>query len=93
MLTDTLHKLEAHLATADDARNAGDESNPIVFAENGPNRFNLMSLFFTNSYGVRIEEDLDLLEITVKLFNDTDELELTEGALFEWAINHYKENF
>jgi hypothetical protein len=92
-LSDTLKELEAHLSLVDDdMRDAGDESNPIIFAESGPNRFNLMSLFFNDSDGVRIEEDLELGDITVQLFNDTDTQELKEGALFDWAITYYKEN-
>ena len=93
-LDETLQELEAHLSLVnDDMRDAGDESNPIIFAESGPNRFNLMSLFFNDSEGVRIEEDLDLKEITVQLFSDTGTQELTEGTLFEWAITYYKENY
>jgi hypothetical protein len=92
-LSQTLKELESHLALVnDDMRDAGDESNPIIFAESGPNRFNLMSLFFNDSEGVRIEEDLELGDITVQLFSDTDKQELKEGALFEWAITYYKEN-
>ena len=92
-LDETLQELEAHLSLVnDDMRDAGDESNPIIFAESGPNRFNLMSLFFNDSEGVRIEEDLELGDITVQLFSDTDKQELKEGALFEWAITYYKEN-
>ena len=93
-LDETLQELEAHLSLVnDDMRDVGDESNPIIFAESGPNRFNLMSLFFNDSEGVRIEEDLDLRHITVQLFSDTGTQELTEGALFEWAITYYKENY
>ena len=93
-LEETLQELEAHLSLVnDDMRDAGDESNPIIFAESSPNRFNLMSLFFNDSDGVRIEEDLELNEISVQLFNDTDTQELKEGALFEWAITYYKENY
>lgn len=89
-----LKDLEAHLSLVDDdMRDAGDESNPIIFAESGPNRFNLMSLFFNDSDGVRIQEDLELNEISVQLFNDYTNIELTEGALFEWAITYYKENY
>ena len=72
-------------------------SNPILFAEQGPNRFNVMSLFFedvangTND-GVKIQEDLDLGEITITYFTDEDETELTEGAVYDWALNFYKTN-
>jgi hypothetical protein len=81
------------IATDDDARDEADESNPIIYAEGGPNRFALMSLFFTDSDGVRIEEDLSTGEITVNYFTDSEELEVKEGALYEWAINYYRDNY
>ena len=93
-LDETLQELEIHLAAVnDDMRDSGDESNPIIFAESGPNRFNVMSLFFNDSHGVKIQEDLELNDITVQLFDDYTNIELKEGALFEWAITYYKENY
>lgn len=80
----------------EDAEDMG-VSNPILFAEQAPNRFNVMSLFFedvangTND-GVKIQEDLDLGEITITYFTDEDETELTEGAVYDWALNFYKNN-
>ena len=72
-------------------------SNPILFAEQGPNRFRMISMFFEDvagghNDGVNITEDTDLGEITVKYFTDEDEIELTEGAVYDWAINFYKNN-
>ena len=72
-------------------------SNPIIFAEQGPNRFRTISLFFEDvaggdNDGVNITEDTDLGEITVKYFTDRDEIELTEGAVYDWAINFYNNN-
>jgi len=72
-------------------------SNPILFAEQGPNRFRVMSMFFEdvvggNNDGVNITEDTDLGEITVKYFTDKDEIELTEGAVYDWAIDFFKNN-
>ena len=72
-------------------------SNPILFAEQGPNRFKVMSLFFEDvsggrNDGVKIQEDLDLGEITITYFTDEDETELTEGAVYDWALNFYKTN-
>lgn len=74
------------------------EDNPILFAESGPNRYALMSLFFEDKVGgandgVRIEEDTDSQDITVYYFTDKEEVELTEGAVYEWALNFYKENY
>jgi hypothetical protein len=81
------------LALTDEKRDAGDESNPILHAEGGPNRFATMSLFFNDSDGVRIDEDLDLNAITVHYFNDGEERELLEGALYKWAVNYYRDNY
>ena len=86
------------LAVTEDDREEMDENNPVVFAESGPNRFSLMSMFFEDKVGgtndgVQIQEDLDCGEITVKYFTDEGEIQLTEGAVFDWAVNHYKENF
>jgi hypothetical protein len=72
-------------------------ANPILFAEQGPNRFRMMSLFFEDvagghNDGVKIQEDLDLGEITITYFTDEDETELTEGAVYDWALNFYKTN-
>ena len=68
------------------------DSNPIIHAESAPNRFSLMSLFFTDSDGVQIQEDTDTGEITIKYFTDSNEIELDTGALYEWALNYYKNN-
>jgi hypothetical protein len=93
-LKDTLREREAQvMALTDDDRDAADESNPIIYAEGGPNRFALMSLFFTSNDGVRIEEDLSLGDITVEYFTDTESVQLTEGAVYDWAINYYRDNY
>jgi hypothetical protein len=72
-------------------------SNPILFAEQGPNRFRMMSLFFEDvaggrNDGVKITEDLDLGEITITYFTDEDKTEITEGAVYDWAIDFFKNN-
>ena len=81
------------LAITEDDRDEYDESNPIFYAEQGPNRFATMSLFFPEEDGVRITEDLDTDDVTVHYFTGDNEVEITEGALYEWAINHYRENY
>jgi len=81
------------LAITDEVRDSDDDSNPIIHAEQGPNRFALMSLFFTDNDGVKIEEDLELNDITVTYFTDDNELIVKEGALYEWAINYYRDNY
>lgn len=88
------------LETTEADREAGDETNPIIFAESGPNRFSVMSLFFEDkpggiNDGVTIQEDLELNEITIKYFTEAyaDTIELESGPVYEWALNYYKENF
>lgn len=86
------------LALTEEEKEDADEDNPILFAEQGPNRFALMSLFFQDKAGgdndgVRIEEDLDLNTVTVHYFTEEGEVELTEGAVYEWAIKFYQENY
>jgi hypothetical protein len=85
----------AILAYTDEDRDAMDDSNPITFAESGPNRFHLMSLFFSDKNGsedgVQIQEDCDLGEITVKYFNEGEaDIELTEGPVYDWALAMYR---
>jgi hypothetical protein len=82
------------LSTTDEDRDS-DDQNPIVFAESAPNRFRLMSMFFEdvsggNNDGVQIQEDLDSEEITISYFTDTATMEITEGAVYDWALNFYK---
>lgn len=81
------------LALTESDREEGNDTNPIIFAESGPNRFNIMSLFFPGDDGVRIEEDLELNAITVYYFNEEGQTQLTAGAIYEWATKYYEENF
>lgn len=81
------------LALTEAQREEADENNPILYAEAGPNRFESMTLFFPQEDGVKVEKDLDLNETRVYYFNDEGQSELTEGALYEWALNYYEENF
>jgi hypothetical protein len=71
---------------------SGNAENAILYAEAGPCRYQTITLFFPEEDGVRIEEDLDLHTTTVYYFTDKEETELTQGALYEWAINYYEEN-
>ena len=88
---------EAVREALEEAEDMG-ESNPFIFAESGPNRFSIMSLFFEdvvggNNDGVKIEEDLSTGEITIEYFTDIDQVPLTEGAVYDWALNFYKNNY
>jgi hypothetical protein len=92
MSTLLLRTLQVTQLTEQD-REEYSEENPIMYAEQGPNRYALMSLFFPGDDGVRIEEDLSTGEIGVFYFGKEGERELMEGALYEWAYNFYKENY
>lgn len=92
----TLATREAQvLAITEDVRenDNGNAENPILYAEAGPNRFASMSLFFPEEDGVRIDEDLDLEELTVTYFTDEGETILTAGAVYDWAVTYYRENY
>jgi hypothetical protein len=69
---------------------SGNSENPILYAEAGPCRYQTITLFFPEEDGVRIEEDLDQHLFKVYYFNDESETELTEGALYDWALNYYE---
>ena len=69
------------------------EENPIFHAEQGPNRFATMSLFFNETEGVTITEDLELNEITIEFFNGKENVEIVEGALYRWALKFFNENW
>ena len=81
------------LAVTEQERDEVDERNPIVHAETGINRFELMSVFFTDEDGVSVERDVDLNEFTVKYFNNDGETVVEEGALYEWAIELFEERY
>lgn len=90
----TLATREAQiLAITEEDREEYSEEHPIMYAEQGPNRFATMSLFFPQEDGVRIEEDLSDGELTVTYFTDEAETVLTEGPVYEWAVNYYRENY
>jgi len=78
------------LAITEADRDEMDESNPIIHAETGPNRFAILSMFFTDTDGVSVQEDLDLNVITVNYFTDDDEMLVESGPLYDWAMNFYK---
>lgn len=87
-----LELTEEKRAELEEAEDMGD-SNPIIHGEQGPNRFYSLTFFFTDNDGVKIEEDLDLNEITVQFFNDYESKTIADGPLYDWAMNHYKGGF
>ena len=87
---------EAVREALEEAEDMG-ESNPFIFAESAPNRFRIMSLFLEdvsggNNDGVKITEDVESGEIEIEYFTDIDQVPLTEGAVYDWALNFYKNN-
>jgi hypothetical protein len=58
----------------------------------------MMSLFLEdvsggNNDGVKITEDVESGEIEIEYFTDIDQVPLTEGAVYDWALNFYKSNY
>jgi hypothetical protein len=95
-MTDRIFSLalreEQAAAVTEKDREELNEDNPIIYAEGGPNRYQTVTLFFPEEDGVRIEEDLDLHLFKVCYFTDEEEIELTEGALYNWALDYYENN-
>ena len=82
---------EQVLALTEEQRESGDESNPILYAESGPCRYQSTTYWFPDDDGVIIEQDMDNVEdITVKYMNGDEIIELTEGPLYDWAIDQYE---
>lgn len=79
-------------ALREELEEAGDDSHPFLYAEEGPNRFQTFTLFFPEDDGVRVTLDIDLDITTVHYFTDSGEEELTSGALYEWAMKNYLED-
>lgn len=79
------------LAVTEAEREEGNEDNPIIYAESAPNRFQTLSFFFPEEDGVEIVQDLDHEEEDPKVyyFNESERVELTEGALYEWALERW----
>ena len=73
-------------------RESGATSNPIIGAEDNPNRFESLTFFFPEDDGVKIERDIDLDEVTVEYFFEGGSEILTEGALYEWALERWEED-
>ena len=67
--------------------------NPIEDAAGFPNRFETLSYFFPEGDGVGIVLDLDNKEEgpRVYYFHDEGREEITQGALYEWALTQYEE--
>jgi hypothetical protein len=78
-------------ALTEEEREAGDDSNPILYAESAPCHYQSITYWFPEEDGVIIEQNMDDEEdITVKYMNGDETIELTEGALYEWAIEQFE---
>jgi hypothetical protein len=76
----------------EEAEDMGD-SNPILYAESAPCRYQSVTYWFTEEDGVIIQQDMDIVEdITVKYMSGDEIIELTEGPLYDWAIDQYESN-
>ena len=69
------------------------EENPLIEAQDFPNRFETLSFFFAEGDGVEIVKDLDNEEADpiVSYFHDSGKIELTKGSLYEWAMERWNE--
>jgi hypothetical protein len=82
---------EQLLALTQEEREKGDDSNPILYAESGPCRYQSTTYWFSEDDGVIVEQDMDNVEdITVKYMNGDETVELTDGPLYDWAIDLYE---
>ena len=78
------------LEVAGKDRDGLDEEHPIVFAESGPCRYQSITYWFPEEDGVIVQQSLDDEEdITVKYLTGEEEITLTEGALYEWALEQF----
>lgn len=69
-----------------------DYDNPIIHAEQGPNRYHSITWFFPDPEGdgCRVTYDCDLGTKEVVYFDKNGtEVELTEGVMYDWAMDLY----
>lgn len=80
-------------ALTQEERDAGDEDNPILYAEAGPCRYQSITYWFPEEDGVIVTQNMDDEEdITVEYMNGDGTIKLTEGPLYDWAIDLYENN-
>ena len=78
------------LAIAGKDREEVEEDNPIIYAESAPCRYQSITYWFPEEDGVMVQQSLDNEEeITVKYLTGEEEIDLTEGALYEWALEQF----
>ena len=79
------------LAVTEEERENLNDDNPIIHAETGPCRYQSITYWFPDGDGVVVEENLDREgEITVKYMDGDDTIKLTEGPVYDWAIDLYE---
>ncbi len=94
---ESLLKLRTAQIVASTEEEKEEDGHPIGDAESCPNRFNVISLFFSDNDGVTITQDLDYdgepQGLTVEYFAGDDKVEVTEGDFYDWAVNYFEERF
>jgi uncharacterized membrane-anchored protein len=72
----------------EEEREEGREDNPILYAESAPNRYQSITYWFPEGDGVEVQQNQeDEEDITVRYLGKEEETTLTEGALYEWALD------
>lgn len=77
--------------------NEGDETeaNPLNEAQDYPSRFQTLSFFLEDEEGIEIVQDLDDGQedsVRVYYFWQGGREMITEGALYEWALERWEED-
>ena len=66
------------------------DEHPIIYAQSGPCRYQSITYWFPEEDGVMVQQSLDNEEeITVKYLTGEEEIDLTEGALYDWALEQF----
>lgn len=72
-------------------RESGTDDNPIVYAESGPCRYQSVTYWFPDGDGVIVEVNMDDEDdFSVKYMDGDESIELTDGPLYEWAVEQYE---
>lgn len=76
-------------AIAGKDRDGLDEEHPIIYAESAPCRYQSITYWFPDGDGVRVEQSLDDEEDIKVYYLGEEEIALTDGALYEWAMDQF----
>lgn len=82
---------EQVLQVKEEERENGDDSNPIIYAESGPCRYQSVTYWFPDGDGVIVEVNMDDEDdFTVRYMDGEESIDLTDGPLYEWAVEQYE---